>query len=301
MRGPVGTAINLTVLREGVDEPLKFVITRAIITVQSVKVRREGEAKNIGYIRVSTFNEQTQAGIEKGIKSLKRDGGDLVGVILDLRNNPGGLLDQAIAVSDDFLEQGQIVSTRGRRKRDSQRFDSQPGDLVGGLPMIVMINGGSASASEIVAGALQDHKRAVVLGTKSFGKGSVQTIIPLGGGTDGALKLTTARYFTPSGRSIQATGIEPDIEVEQLGKDGAPLTSGPSEADLRNHLEGEAAAPRAETPQEEAGELPAISELTRPPAGEAPEDYQLTRAIEVLTGMAKNSAQADTANAVRKN
>src|SRR6266852_5289816 len=210
MRGPVSSEIKLTIRREG-KEPFDVKLTRATIRIQSVRSHLEGD--NIGYIRITTFNEQTDVGLNNAMKNLKQQAGNkLLGVILDLRNNPGGLLDQAVAVSDAFLDTGEIVSTRGRRSEDAQRYNSRPGDIAAGLPVAVLINGGSASASEIVAGALQDHHRAILLGTKSFGKGSVQTIIPLAG--HGAMRLTTARYYTPSGRSIQAKGIDPDIVVE---------------------------------------------------------------------------------------
>src|SRR3954449_2251069 len=210
MRGPVNSDINLTIRRES-QEPFDVKLTRAIIKIQSVRSHLEG--KNIGYIRVTSFNEQTDVGLNNAMKNLKQQANNkLIGVILDLRNNPGGLLDQAVAVSDAFLEKGEIVSTRGKRAEEAQRYNARPGDIASGLPVAVLINGGSASASEIVAGALQDHHRAVLLGTKTFGKGSVQTIIPLGG--HGAMRLTTARYYTPSGRSIQAKGIDPDVVVE---------------------------------------------------------------------------------------
>src|SRR6516164_1870769 len=198
MRGLINTEIKLTIRREGKD-PFDVKLTRATIKIQSVRSHLEGD--NIGYIRVTSFNEQTDVGLNNVMKNLKQQAGNkLLGVILDLRNNPGGLLDQAVAVSDAFLEKGEIVSTRGRRAEDAQRYNARPGDIAAGLPIAVLINGGSASASEIVAGALQDHHRAILLGTRSFGKGSVQTIIPLGSG-NGALRLTTGRYFTPSGRS----------------------------------------------------------------------------------------------------
>src|SRR5438094_356596 len=211
MRGPVNSEINLTIRREG-QEPFDVKLTRAIIKIQSVRSHLEGN--NIGYIRITSFNEQTDVGLANAMKSLKQQADNkLIGVILDLRNNPGGLLDQAVAVSDAFLDKGEIVSTRGRRSDDAQRYNARPGAKpASGLPIAVLINGGSASASEIVAGALQDHHRAILLGTRSFGKGSVQTIIPLAG--HGAMRLTTARYYTPSGRSIQAKGIDPDIVVE---------------------------------------------------------------------------------------
>src|SRR4051812_20196064 len=210
MRGPVNSDINLTIRREGRD-PFDVKLTRAIIKIRSVRSHLEG--KDIGYIRITSFNEQTDINLNNAMKKLKQDAGKkLAGIVLDLRNNPGGLLDQAVAVSDAFLDWGEIVSSRGRRSEDAQRYNARPGDIASGLPVVVLINGGSASASESVAGALQDHHRARGIGTKSFGKGSVQTIIPLAG--HGAMRLTTARYYTPSGRSIQAKGIDPDVVVE---------------------------------------------------------------------------------------
>jgi carboxyl-terminal processing protease len=236
MRGPVNTKIKLTIRRKGVDKPLEVSITRDIIRVRSVRSHVEDE--DVGYIRLTQFNEQTTEGLKKAIADIKAKVSDnkLKGYILDLRNNPGGLLDQAISVSDAFLQKGEIVSTRGRNAEETQRFNARAGDLTGGKPVIVLVNGGSASASEIVAGALQDHKRATVVGTRSFGKGSVQTIIPLGSG-NGALRLTTARYFTPSGRSIQAKGITPDIQVLQdVPEDLKAKTDTKGEASLRGHL-----------------------------------------------------------------
>src|SRR5437763_314710 len=210
MRGPVNSEINLTIRREG-QEPFDVKLTRAIIKIQSVRSHLEG--KNIGYIRVTSFNEQTDVGLNNAMKNLKQQADNkLIGVVLDLRNNPAGLLDQAVAVSDAFLEKGEIVSTRGRRADDAQRYNARAGDIASGLPVAVLINGGSASASEIVDGALQDHHRAVLIGTKSFGKGSVQTVFPPAG--PGAMRLTTARPYTPPGRSSQARGIDPDIVVE---------------------------------------------------------------------------------------
>ena len=211
MRGPVNTPIMLTVVRKGQDDPLEIKIVRDIIRINAVKSRREGD---VGYVKVSTFNEQTHTNLVRAVQNLNKEiGSELKGYVIDLRNNPGGLLDQAIAVSDDFLERGAIVLTKGRNNEETQRSQARPGDITGGKKVLVLINGGSASASEIVAGALQDHKRATVIGTRSFGKGSVQTIIPLG--ANGAIRLTTARYYTPSNRSIQAKGIDPDIIVEQ--------------------------------------------------------------------------------------
>jgi len=238
MRGPVNTKIKLKIMRKGQDKPLELTLTRDVIRVLSVRSHSEGD--DVGYIRITQFNEQATTGLKKAIADLTAQDGDKIkGFILDLRNNPGGLLDQAISVSNAFLNRGEIVSTRGRNADETQRFTARPGDLTKGKPVIVLINGGSASASEIVAGALQDHKRAIMVGTRSFGKGSVQTIIPLGSG-NGALRLTTARYFTPSGRSIQAKGIVPDIEVLQDVPDELKARADTtSEATLRGHLQAE--------------------------------------------------------------
>ncbi len=238
MRGPVNTPINLTIIRRGKDEPFDVRIVRDVIRINAVKARLEGD---IIYVKISTFNEQTHANLVKQVDALKKQLGKAArGYVVDLRNNPGGLLDQAIAISDDFLDKGAIVLTKGRGLEETQRANARAGDIAEGKPVVVLINGGSASASEIVAGALQDHKRATVIGTRSFGKGSVQTIIPLG--ANGAIRLTTARYYTPSGRSIQAKGIEPDILVEQelppeLQSKGPQRT--PSEASLRGHLKND--------------------------------------------------------------
>ena len=270
MRGPVGSDLKITIRRPG-REPFDVSITRAIIKITSVRSRLEGE---IGYLRITSFNERTDTGVKKAMEAFHKElGGKLRGIILDLRNNPGGLLDQAIAVSDAFLDKGEIVSTRSRRDEDTQRYNSRPGDLAKGLPMVVLTNGGSASASEIVAGALQDHRRAIVLGIKSFGKGSVQTIIPLPG--HGAMRLTTARYYTPSGRSIQSVGIEPDIEVKQARIESIDAPTRRRESDLRGALEneGENAAP----PKPGAADA-------KPP--QTPEDYQLARALDLLNGVA---------------
>jgi carboxyl-terminal processing protease len=239
MRGPVNTKLKLTIMRKGKDKPIVVTIVRDVIRVKSVRSHNEGD--DVGYIRITLFNEQTTDGLKKAISDLTSQlGADKVkGFVVDLRNNPGGLLDQAISVSDAFLDKGEIVSTRGRNAEETQRFNARPGDLTKGKPVIVLINGGSASASEIVAGALQDHKRATLVGTRSFGKGSVQTIIPLGDG-NGALRLTTARYFTPSGRSIQAKGITPDIEVlQEVPDDLKTQTDTKGEASLRGHLKSE--------------------------------------------------------------
>ncbi len=288
MRGPVDSEIVLTI-RRGDSEPFDVTIVRDTITVQSVRSRIEGD---IGYLRVTSFNEQTTPGLEKAIEEIREELGDtLHGFVIDLRNNPGGLLNEAISVSDAFLERGEIVSTRGRHDDSAQRWNASSGDLAEDLPLVVLINGGSASASEIVAGALQDHRRAIILGTKSFGKGSVQTIVPLGG--QGAMRLTTARYYTPSGRSIQAKGIEPDIFVPQAKVEAVEQRAGRSEADLRGALanpdDGEAVE---ETPEDEASDDEASEEGedADEEAAEAPspalDDYQLARAIDLLRGIA---------------
>ena len=239
LRGPANSKVRLTIMRKGQDKPIETSLTREVIQVRSVRSNLEGD--DIGYIRVSQFNERTSDRLIKAIADITRkvSDGNLKGYILDLRNNPGGLLDEAISVSSAFLQRGEIVSTRGRNPEDTQRFTAKGGDLTKGKPLIVLINGGSASASEIVAGALQDHRRATIIGTRSFGKGSVQTIIPLGT-VRGALRLTTARYYTPSGRSIQAKGIEPDIEVLQDVPDDMTDSSSIGEASLRGHLKGDA-------------------------------------------------------------
>ena len=266
MRGRVGEDIILTILLAA-QEPFDVTVTRDVIRIQSVRWRTEG---NVGYIRIASFTEQTASGVERAIEGIAEElGADVIGFVLDLRNNPGGLLDQAVEVSDIFLEQGEIVSTRGRHEDLAQRYNADPDDLVEGLPMVVLINGGSASASEIVAGALQDHGRAVLLGTDSFGKGSVQTIIPLGG--QGAMRLTTARYYTPSGRSIQALGIEPDIEVQPARLEELAV-SGRREADLRGALGAE------DNGDDEMADDAAEDE--------APFDYQLARALDLLRGVA---------------
>jgi len=278
MRGPVNTKIKLTIMRKGQDKPIEVSLTREVIRVRSVRSQVEGE--DVGYIRMTQFTEQTTDGLKKAITDISAKVGKdkLKGYILDLRNNPGGLLDQAISVSDAFLQKGEIVSTRGRTAEETQRFNARSGDLTKGKPMIVLINGGSASASEIVAGALQDHRRATLVGTRSFGKGSVQTIIPLGSG-NGALRLTTARYFTPSGRSIQAKGITPDIEVLQDVPDEIKAktdTSTKGEASLRGHLKiGE-------------GEEQTGSQSYIPP--DPKNDKALNMAMDLLRGTQVNSA-----------
>jgi carboxyl-terminal processing protease len=309
MRGPANTSITLTVVREGVDKPLKIKVLRDVIRVQSVKHRVEND---IGYIRITSFTEQTTEGLEKAIDDFKTKipGDQLKGYVLDLRGNPGGLLDQAVLVSDAFLDKGEIVSTRGRHSDEVQRFSARAGDLADGKPVIVLLNGGSASASEIVAGALQDHRRATVLGTRSFGKGSVQTIIPVG--RAGAIRLTTARYYTPSGRSIQARGIDPDIAVlpevpEELREGSDSVT----EATLRGHLRGdqeEAAADKgapdkaAEDAAAAAAAAPATPDAEDGKEVESPKgayasyvpedpklDKQLNYAFDLLRGIQVNN------------
>ena len=271
MRGPVGTSIVLTVAREGKD-PFDVNLTRQIVDVKSVVWKMD---KDIGILRVSAFNEKTGDAFETAIHDMRRQaGGGLRGIVIDLRNNPGGLLDQAIQVSDAVLDGGEVVSTRGRRPDQIERYNARRGDLLQGEPIAVLINGGSASASEIVAGALQDRGRALVIGTTSFGKGSVQTVIPLKGGREGALRLTTARYYTPSGRTIQGTGIEPDIEIAATRVDPDKLKRlGISEADLPRALNNDTGAKRRgpHVPQDQ------------PPADwNKDQDYQLKRAEDYL-------------------
>ena len=273
MRGKVGSDLKLTIRREG-REPFDVSVTRAVIKIRSVRSRMEGD--DIGYVRITSFSEQTATGVERAIKRFKDNAKNkLKGIVLDLRNNPGGLLDQSVKVSDAFLNQGEIVSTRSRRADEGQRFNAKPGDVADGMPIVVLMNGGSASASEIVAGALQDHRRGIVMGTRSFGKGSVQTIIPLSG--HGAIRLTTARYYTPSGRSIQAKGIDPDIIVEQATLNKVTQPRRAREADLRGRLDN----PDEVEPEEE----PAAA---KKPAAEndKPQDYQLARAMDLLRGIA---------------
>jgi carboxyl-terminal processing protease len=282
MRGPVDTSIALTLRRPGRDEPIDVSMARAVITISPVRWRAEGD---IGYLRVTAFNEQTEANLRTAIEDLRAQlGSSLKGVVLDLRNNPGGLLEQAVAVADVFLDRGEIVSTRGRRTDSIQRFNARRGDLVDARPMVVLINGGSASASEIVAGALQDHDRAIVMGTPSFGKGSVQTIMPLPG--HGAIRLTTARYYTPAGTSIQAKGIVPDIEVQQSRVEVIEQGMGRREADLRGRLENDQAGDGDGEATVSDGDA-----LDEPPANAA-EDYQLARALDLLRGVAMFGARS---------
>jgi len=279
MRGPVNTEIKLTIRRND-KEPFDVSLKRDVIKLDSVRSRAEGD---IGYIRITSFNQQADPGLKKAVDKLKQSlGPKMKGLVLDLRNNPGGLLDQAVEVSDDFLDKGEIVSTRGRTPEDAQRYNAEAGDITDGIPMVVLINGGSASASEIVAGALQDHHRAILLGTRTFGKGSVQTIIPLHG--QGAMRLTTARYYTPSGRSIQARGIDPDIVVEQAKVE--VIAQGPmtTEADLNGALTNDTAA-------SSTGGAQGTSKPSNPVTGEAAvkndlaQDYQLARAVDILRGI----------------
>ena len=263
MRGKVGSKIKLTINRNE-NENLQIFITRAIIQLKAVKARVEN---NIGYIRVSSFNQKVDRQIIDSIKNFKKE--KLIGYVLDLRNNPGGLLDQAVNVTDIFLDKGEIVSTRGKNGKQGSRYNAVKNDLIGGLPLIVLINQGSASASEIVAGALQDHKRAIIMGTKSFGKGSVQTIIP--SGEDVALKLTTAKYYTPSGRSIQKTGIDPDILVEQAELKKVDDSGGRKESDLRGAIDND---------QENSNKKDDKS--TSKKDEDDVDDYQLTRAFDLI-------------------
>jgi carboxyl-terminal processing protease len=274
MRGPVNTPITLTVIRKGKDEPFDVKIVRDVIRINAVKSRLENN--DVIYVKISTFNEQTNANLVKQLESLKKTAGkNLKGYIVDLRNNPGGLLDQAIAVADDFLDKGAIVLTKGRNLEETQRANARPGTkITDGKPIVVLINGGSASASEIVAGALQDHKRVTVVGTRSFGKGSVQTIIPIG--ASGALRLTTARYYTPSGRSIQAKGIDPDVVVEQeLPPElQSKIPEKPhGEASLRGHLKGEIGKDK----KEESGSSAYVPK-------ESEKDTQLQYALKFVRG-----------------
>ena len=278
MRGKIDTDIALTIRRGG-QPPFDVTITRDVITISSVRSRLEGD---IGYVRITAFNEQTTSGLEAAVRRLAEEAdGKLAGVVLDLRNNPGGLLEQAISVSDAFLDKGEIVSTRGRQPEDSSRFNARPGDIADDLPVVVLINSGSASASEIVAGALQDHQRAILMGTPTFGKGSVQTIIPLGG--HGAIRLTTSRYYTPSGRSIQAKGIEPDILVEQARIEPLDPPIRRREADLRGALENP--TDDASDDGDDSGAGADETTSTEPPDPEPPQDYQLSRALDLLRGI----------------
>ncbi|HEY7610156.1 MAG TPA: S41 family peptidase [Alphaproteobacteria bacterium] len=285
LRGPVDTKVTIKV-RRGEKEPFDVTLTRAVITVKSVRSRIEG---NIGIIRITSFTEQTDMGVREALANFKQKLGDKwVGVVLDLRNNPGGLLDQAIAVSDEFLDSGEIVSTRGRDGKVTSRFNAKKGDGAEGKPVIILVNGGSASASEIVAGALQDHRRAIVMGTQTFGKGSVQTIVPLG--NQGAMRLTTARYYTPSGRSIQAVGVTPDITVEQgkfeaansgetrRERDLKGALQNPDDADKKSEKKPDETKPEAKPDEKKDGE--------KKDEKAAEKDYQMERALDMLKAIA---------------
>ncbi|MFO1152806.1 MAG: S41 family peptidase [Rhodospirillales bacterium] len=302
MRGAVGSTVRLTI-RRGAEEPFDVTLTRAVIKIKSVRSRLDGK---VGIIRISSFSEQTEAGVTDAVQKLKAEAkGPLQGLVLDLRNNPGGLLAQAVAVSDAFLERGEIVSTRSRKPDESQRYNARAGDIAGGIPIVILINGGSASAAEIVAGALQDQHRAILLGTRSFGKGSVQTIIPLAG--HGAMRLTTARYYTPSGRSIQAVGIDPDIVVEQARIETMEAARQRREADLPGalrHEDGAPANPAAPGASPQTSPSPAPSSTPSPSSSPVPpssvpsdddegaeaagtkSDYQLLRALDLVRGLA---------------
>jgi carboxyl-terminal processing protease len=283
MRGPIGSEIIVTIVREGEVEPFDVSIIRDTIKLTAVRTRSEGNAV---VLRVTTFNEQTFPNLRDGLQEQIEDAGgidNIDGIVLDLRNNPGGLLNQAVYVSDAFLDAGEIVSTRGRAPSDGDRFNATPGDLAQGKPVVVLINGGSASASEIVAGALQDHRRAIVVGTNSFGKGSVQTIVPLRG--DGAMRLTTARYYTPSGRSIQSLGISPDIIVEQprpvadVEEDGDEPRQQRTEAGLRGSLENDSLT------EDEIRQIEVDLARAETAAALREDDYQLAYAIDILKGL----------------
>jgi len=298
MRGPPNAKIVLTIKRAGLDKPLEVPLIRETIRIQVIKSRLE--ADNIGYIRLSQFTEQADPGVRAAIKSLReKSGGKLRALILDLRNDPGGLLDQAVAVSSDFISKGEIVSTRARHPEDSNRWNAKGEDQLNGLPLVVLINGGSASASEIVAGALQDHRRAILLGTRSFGKGSVQTVIPLPG--SGAMRLTTARYYTPSGRSIQGLGIEPEVVVAETREEVASF-GGDREADLNKIISNQGGtAPDTIAPRDDLP--PIVSEIPKKPPEGFPKfdplkpsetDFQLQQGLVLAKAMAaRKSASAN--------
>jgi carboxyl-terminal processing protease len=294
MRGPPNTKITLTIKRAGVDKPIEVTLTREVIHIQVVRSSLEGD---IGYIRLSQFTEQSDAGIRDAIAKLNTEAhGHLRGFVFDLRNNPGGLLDQAVAVANDFLDHGEIVSTRARHPEDSQRWDAKAGgDLTHGAPLVVLINAGSASASEIVAGALQDNRRAVLLGTRSFGKGSVQTVIPLPG-NNGAIRLTTARYYTPSGRSIQGLGITPDVEVHESRETDHVLLP-ERESDLNHIITNEGGTNNAPPPPPRTDLPPIVKEIPERPPADWPKfdpanpatDFQLQQALKLVRAMAATS------------
>ena len=292
MRGPVGSEIVVTVVREGLEEPIDIEITRDTITMTAARVRRQGDSV---VIRVSTFNDQTLPNVEAGLTEVLEEMGGMDqvnGVVLDLRNNPGGLLTAGVGLADAFLEQGEIVSTRGREAEEGDRFNANSGDMIEGKPMVVLINGGSASASEIVAGALQDHRRAVVVGTKSFGKGSVQTIMPVQG--DGAIRLTTSRYYTPSGRSIQALGISPDIVVMQPPRDPNAETEDEEETTnrpLRSEAGLRGALGNDSLTEDQQEQVRQEQEAAEEAAELRDEDYQLAYAIDILKGLSAIEAE----------
>ncbi len=304
MRGKPGAPIKISVRRAAKD-PFDVTLTREVIKVRSTRFRMEGD---VGYIRVTSFTEQSTSGVIDAVEKLKKEAGTkLKGFVLDLRNNPGGLLDQAIAMSDAFMEKGEIVSVKARKSEDIQRWNAKPGDVTGGLPLVVLVNGGSASASEIVAGALQDHRRAIILGTRSFGKGSVQTIMQVSGG--GAIRLTTALYFTPSGRSIQKEGIKPDIEVEQAKIETVQPRTSFREENLRRSITNPndkpatpPAPPAAAAPEKKDDKGAAVPGAPPAPAGgtdpdeppkEAVADYQLLRAVDLIRGISLYNARAN--------
>jgi carboxyl-terminal processing protease len=283
MRGPVGSEIIITVVREGADEPFDISIIRDRIRLTAVRSRLEG---NTAILRISTFNDQTYPNLRDGLDDMIEEVGgleNLNGVVIDLRNNAGGLLSEAIRVSDAFLEQGEIVSTRGREPQDGDRFNATPGDMIEGLPMVVLVNGGSASASEIVAGALQDHRRAVIVGTNTFGKGSVQSVMPLPG--NGAMRLTTSLYYTPSGRSIQALGVAPDILVEQREPIEVVEEEEESQAFRRNEASLRGALQNSTLTEDEIRQLEEEQAIAEATARLRNEDYQLAYAIDILTGL----------------
>ena len=310
MRGKVGTPIKLSLRRDNVKDPIDVTLTRETIKVKAVKFRLEGD---VGYIRVTSFTEQATSGVLDAVEKIKKEAGPkLKGYVLDLRNNPGGLLDQAISMVDAFLDKGEIVSVKARKAEDVQRWNAKPGDVANGLPIVVLMNGGSASASEIVAGALQDHRRAIILGTRSFGKGSVQTIMQVTGG--GAIRLTTALYFTPSGRSIQKEGIKPDIEVEQAKVETIQQRMGFREENLRRSITNPNDKPTTDKPADKPADKssetkPADKKEDKPaaatqpgtqPSGDPDEppkdsvaDYQLLRAVDLIRGISLYTSRAN--------
>jgi carboxyl-terminal processing protease len=315
MRGKVGSSIKISLRRANVKDPIDLTLTRETIKVKATRYRLEGD---VGYIRVTSFTEQATSGVVDAVEHIKKEAGPkLKGYVLDLRNNPGGLLDQAISMVDAFVDKGEIVSVKARKAEDVQRWNAKPGDIANGLPIVVLMNGGSASASEIVAGALQDHRRAIILGTRSFGKGSVQTIMQVTGG--GAIRLTTALYFTPSGRSIQKEGIKPDIEVEQAKVEAIQSRQGFREENLRGSIlnpnakptdpgkatndktseakpdanKPDASKPDASKPDDKTtAATPAATDPDEPPK-DAVSDYQLLRAVDLIRGISLYTSRAN--------